>query len=254
MMRLPRNLAQHRRGRALDRRGRAELDARGTLAACEALWILNRAVKRSRVRGNVYALKDRMIPALMKRLPCTVQRQVRVFECWGEWEYGCGPDCSRCGGSGVWRRLYYVLFAFEIGGRTFAWHRPEHLVDFPVEIQGPTTDWVERRGVEPEARELGADLDELLAVVRIWLEREGAALDRAHYPVNHRLSVALRADLAAWWWEVSYPARAWLRGLREWWEDLRERWQGWRYGRPAVVEPVRPWDRGEEDDDDDLPF
>ncbi len=43
--------------------------------------------------------------------------------CWGHHYYGCGDDCEKCGGTGVYSRVYVHLERWRLGTR-HVFHRP----------------------------------------------------------------------------------------------------------------------------------
>ena len=67
-----------------------------------------------------YAVKQLILETWGTRCHTIVQRIQKV--CWGDWDYGCGDDCGRCGGTGIYETKYFELEEWVLCGRTF--HRP----------------------------------------------------------------------------------------------------------------------------------
>ncbi len=78
-------------------------------------------------RRSFYELKERLLRRYATFWGNDIQEIVK--ECWGDQvdehgdRYGCGPQCRRCGGTGVWERKWIVLQRWHWGGYVF--HVPE---------------------------------------------------------------------------------------------------------------------------------
>lgn len=228
---------------------RAHLMAHGTLAAAEAMWRLNRAAKRSWVRGQVYALKTLFIRELYRRFGAVVTRQLQVQRCWGTWRHGCDADCPKCGGTGIYSEHELLLFEFEIAGRKYYWHQPASVVDWPVQVTGDVGDYRNERPRESEPIEIEADLDELLAIVREWLLAMEVELEPGHFPVAYTLPETVRLTLRdirselryhLWWLPRAHVVDAYWAAKR-WWGMRR---------RGASAQPAYAI----AEDDEDLAF
>lgn len=170
---------------------------RGVVAACEAMWRLNRYAKALRGdigwpfthadRDAIYAAKARLIRELyMTGEACRVTRAVQRLHCYGcggsgTWRsyYGHATDrCYRCGGSGVYREIELLLFEFRIRGRVYEWHQPRELVRWESEIhvqQGEPAVYREARAPEDaRMRQLRYERD--LAAVWRYVDRCGLPL------------------------------------------------------------------------------
>lgn len=110
------------------------------LAACEALFSLNRYAKHEscsdKHKKTIYALKSAWIRCLYEQGFCvdvfeakTPERAGLCFRCSGEGFDEFGEECYKCGGTGEYRsggRVYWS-FRFLVDGKSFAWHQPAPL-------------------------------------------------------------------------------------------------------------------------------
>lgn len=112
--------------------------------AAAAMLVLNRWAydhRREPLAQAIYALKNSFVEILFAAGHCEhVEVHTQQFEgrvCWS-----CGDDydvCDRCGGTGWYRaprvdELY--CFYFRIDGRSYSWHQPAKLVNWPITLAG----------------------------------------------------------------------------------------------------------------------
>lgn len=115
------------------------VQGRGSLAvAAESMWALNTFARQSEdkeLKRWIYALKNNLVQVLYQRGYCVhLTRSFQRQECWGTRNYGCGPHCPKCGGTGIFRENELYTFYFQIGGRRYSWHQPGDLVNWPVQL------------------------------------------------------------------------------------------------------------------------
>jgi hypothetical protein len=112
--------------------------------ACEYMFSLNRwafSHKTTPLSAMIYQLKNHLIKLLYGYGYCTEciihTSQLPAKGCFGCDGMGFSDDgdkCWRCDGTGVYRpatNISFVAFRFVVDGRTFAWHQPKHIVNFP---------------------------------------------------------------------------------------------------------------------------
>lgn len=104
--------------------------------AAEWMYRLNvfaRSVGRVPVSEQIYDIKNVLIKYLYQNGYATeVKMHKQEFECWGSYMYGCGKDCEKCGGTGVYRTVKLYSFRFLVKGVHYSWHQPFSLVDYTV--------------------------------------------------------------------------------------------------------------------------
>lgn len=74
-----------------------------------------------------------------------------VKPCWGDWGTDCGPNCRRCGGSGVYSRFWVYLQRWKWGMYTF--HIPVERVYLRPNREVTITGYVEHRDYGRGSRE-----------------------------------------------------------------------------------------------------
>lgn len=108
------------------------------VAACEALFNLNRYTKHERCtrkhREMIYTLKSAWIRRLYEQGFCVDAFEAKspenvgvCFRCSGEGFDDFGEECFKCDGTGE-----YWSFRFVVDGHSFAWHQPAPLSFLPI--------------------------------------------------------------------------------------------------------------------------
>lgn len=115
-----------------------------TQTAAYAMFHLNHVAASGRSRHMIYSLKSLFIRHLYEAGYCTavsVQKQTQpCWSCNGTGEYsGYGTmltvePCWKCDGTGVYREHILYRFVFDVDGRTYVWHQPKVMVNWPVQI------------------------------------------------------------------------------------------------------------------------
>lgn len=121
-------------------------DSLSLLKVCQAMCNLNRLARGSEDKETIYRYKARLIYWLHEHRYCSVsiRRQDQVLECWHTPDYNTGwtDHCSKCGGSGIYKRIPMFRFRFYIESETFTWHQPANLINWEVQETGePLPDW-----------------------------------------------------------------------------------------------------------------
>jgi len=168
----------------------------------------------------IYLLKNHLVRVLYERGYCVAaSHAVQEQECWGTWNYDCGPHCPKCGGTGIYRTYELIRFTFVVNGQRFTWHQPAGLVDWPVEFTKDEWGTYETDESKSDRRPFGDDEKGLhTAVYKVWwaLFRYGSAPKLPLF--NH---------LRFWHWKSGdfyYPnSEEWFflgASLgHEWWQD-----------------------------------
>lgn len=157
---------------SLRRQARAWLKASGSPAAAAAvvarcMWRLNRHARyANRYRDGaiedtdeytVYRLKNTLMGVFYATYPAraSLERQeMRCCICGGTGWYNEWDGCRSCGGSGIYKTTSLYKFTFDIAGRSYTWHQPVDLVNWPVDLCDPdehpyreprisSNDWIE---------------------------------------------------------------------------------------------------------------
>lgn len=83
-------------------------------------------------RREFYALKDRLLDRYATRVGAEIQEIEQPCYGWGR--QGCdGHDCPKCGGTGIWERVWVLLHRYRWGRYVFhrpgqrSWTRPPHV-------------------------------------------------------------------------------------------------------------------------------
>lgn len=208
------------------RRWFAQMDDGGELEACKAMWHLNRHARAGGLgKTYIYDLKQVFIRHLYRpyeQIPYkpkpTVTVQEQVLECHScedgvFWHHETPQECYRCGGTGVYDTHLLYRFEFTVSGRTFVWHQPKALVDYPVRVS--TGGGKYESG--PRGREQRLDEKHrtfLLCVLQTYLEmhtdyrrqplREAVADDvegarrRLRYRIRRRLDICPDCGRPSW--------------------------------------------------------
>jgi len=114
--------------------------------AAQAMFNLNRYAKHDSCanwnRKEIYQLKGKFIKLLYSRGYCKeVYRHhlsAGTRECW----YCDGFGCESCKDRGHYlqKERFFLVFRFDIEGKSFSWHQPKELVDFEVVDKGEEGD------------------------------------------------------------------------------------------------------------------
>ncbi len=121
--------------------------------AAEWMYRLNvfaRSIGRHPIADEIYGLKNRLVKYLYQHGYATeAVLHVKAFDCWGVWdgmEYVCDDECPKCGGTGIYRTEKLYAFRFDVDGQRYAWHQPDRLIDYPVELtESEATPFTEAR-------------------------------------------------------------------------------------------------------------
>lgn len=102
------------------------------------LNVFSRSIGRHPITDQVYTLKNDFLRYLYQHGYCTeVTMHKQEFPCWGTWDEGCGDDCPKCGGTGIFRTEKLYAFRFTVNGMKYAWHQPAKLIDYEVQLTDP---------------------------------------------------------------------------------------------------------------------
>lgn len=108
-------------------------------AAAMALYFINGHIRLENiaphVKRGVYRFKNVMVRQFYEDGYCLwVDRQYQELECWGDGVQDCWEKCPKCKGTGVYRRVDFHRFYFNIGGQNFCWHQPDDKVDWDIHL------------------------------------------------------------------------------------------------------------------------
>ena len=92
--------------------------------------VVDRANRKPGDKTGFYQLKDVILKAFGN--PDGFDRQLIEHGCWGESYMGCGPQCMKCCGTGVYQRTCVRLDRFRLG--EFVFHQPNGTL--PVVAKG----------------------------------------------------------------------------------------------------------------------
>jgi len=114
--------------------------------AAQAMFNLNRYAKHDSCanwnRKEIYQLKGKFIKLLYSLGCCEkVYRHhlsAGTRECWSCDGFGC-PSC-KYRGNYFQKERFFLVFRFDVEGKSFSWHQPKELVDFEVVDKGEESD------------------------------------------------------------------------------------------------------------------
>lgn len=102
-------------------------------------------------RTEFYGLKKRLLERF-GLLESVEDIQHIVDDCWGVYDgyrcvqYPCGPNCGKCGGTGIFRERWFALRRYVWRGYNF--HVPSHQIYAKPELPVTITGRIEHRGYE----------------------------------------------------------------------------------------------------------
>lgn len=93
---------------------------------------------RHPIIDQIYGLKNALIKCLYLQGYCTqakIHLQNKIcYGCDGTGEYWTGADCHRCNGTGIYSSTRLYAFRFKLNGHSYAWHQPQRLIDYDVQL------------------------------------------------------------------------------------------------------------------------
>lgn len=138
------------------------------LAMCEDAFDLNVLTREHRLQTiffrDFYELKSQLIKYLYQHNhSIEVVEHKQEYPCWT-----CNREgCSRCEGTGIHHTAILYAFLFDVRGRKFKWHQPQHRVDYPIKITGPVLKPYDAPSSKPYVQM--TPRRELLVFLRLWL-------------------------------------------------------------------------------------
>ncbi len=210
--------------------------------AARCAYYLNRVAKsrgyRSPASDHFYTLKNLLVEHFYLSGFCThVSIQIQEMLCWGYRDYGCGPDCGKCGGTGVYRTHHLYKFVFSISGRTYVWHQPVNLIRFEVddvEMGGK----FERRDGRGRATLLKSTEELYYCTLFEYLRARG---------MTDNLSMIAKPDL---WRGIRYDVEKWWRH----WKFESGLYHRWKKVERFLDAATRFYHTGEWEVVDEIPF
>ena len=178
------------------------------------MFYLNRLVgslPRSERREVIYALKSALVKQFYQSGFCrSVSVHIQELSCWHTEGYNNGyyDECPKCYNTGVYASHKLYQFVFDIRGRTYVWHQPVSLVDFPIQDEQADQDPTPYKPGRKESTQVLREQETLyLATVYQYLRLAGI-------PDNELPQFSLR--------EALY--RQWRHSVIQRWNRLK-----WRY-------------------------
>jgi len=208
------------RERLLMREIKRWLRAGGEPLVGTAMYHLNHAARAGTTsRSTAYALKNALVRYWYQQGHCLrVNRHLQTFECWncgGTGHDGWEDDdvCWKCGGTGIYRQYLLYQFVFRVHDRTFIWHQPADLVDWPVttESDEPREYIGGRTADTPGPKTLTA----YKGLVYLYLSNRGVK----NLPGLMTLRQAILEDVR--WTDWYWPVRCWLLAWDRRWHNAK---------------------------------